>query len=72
MYLYIRVVGSMKIKLTHTVTYDTSDKEFQNELLEHQDDHTLTLNALEEFIVDRFVNPNFDSAGKTTIEIVEL
>lgn len=62
----------MKIKLTHTITYDTKDQEFQNEFLEHQDDHPVTLTALEEFMIDRFINPNFDSAGKTTIEIVEL
>ncbi len=62
----------MKIQLTHTVTYDTQDLELQTQFFDYQDDRMLTLSALQEFLVDRFINPNFDLAGTTTIEIVEL
>lgn len=59
----------MKIKVTHEVVYDTDNQDFWNEFLEYQDDHTLTFPALEGFVVDRFINPNFDK-GKTRMEIV--
>lgn len=61
----------MKIKVTHSFIYDTEDIEFFKEYMEYMDDHTLTLPSLEEFIIDRFINPNFDRGGKTTLEIVE-
>jgi hypothetical protein len=60
----------MKIRVTHSAIYDTEDKDFNDEFQEYMDDHTLTFSALEEFILDRFINPNFDNAGKTSIEIV--
>lgn len=60
----------MKIKVTHEVIYDTQDKEFFQGFLEYMDDHNLTFAGFEEFIVDRFINPNFDK-GKTNLEILE-
>lgn len=60
----------MKIQATHTFTYDTGDHEFWNEFLEYMDDHTLTMSALHEFVIDRFINPNFDMGGSTTVEIL--
>ena len=62
----------MKIKVTHTFTYDTNDKQFNKEFEEWMDDHPLTIEALKESIVDRFINPNFDRNGKTEMEITEL
>lgn len=62
----------MKIKVTHSFVYDTDDKEFFNEYLEYMDDHPLTISSLNEFIIDRFINPNFDRGGKTTLEILPL
>lgn len=59
----------MLIKATHSVVYDTDNQEFMKEFLEYQDDHTPTLFALQAFIVDRFINPNFDG-GNTKIEIM--
>ena len=61
----------MKIKVTHEFIYDTEDKEFWGEFLEYQDDHALTFSALQEFVLDRFINPNFDSRGTTQIEVLE-
>lgn len=60
----------MKIKLTHSFIYDTEDKQLWDEFLEYQDDHPLTFPALQGFLIDRFINPYFDKAGKTTMEIV--
>lgn len=62
----------MKIKVTHTFTYDTNDTQFHDEFAEYMDDHTHTLPALEEFVIDRFINPNFDMGGTTEMEIIEL
>lgn len=58
----------MKIKVTHTFTYDTDDKDFQEEFFEYMGDHPRTMSGLEEFIKDRFINPNFDK-GITTMEL---
>lgn len=58
----------MKIKATHTVIYDTEDKEFRAEFLEWSDDYPMTLKSLKSFIIDRFINPNFDK-GETKIRI---
>ena len=60
----------MKIKVTHSFIYNTEDKDFKQEFEEYMGDHTLTLPALEEFIIDRFINPNFDMGGITVMEIV--
>lgn len=60
----------MKIKVTHSFMYDTEDSDFRQEFEEYMDDHTLTLHALEEFIIDRFIDPNFDMGGITVMEIV--
>ena len=59
----------MQIKVTHSFIYDTEDQEFFNEFQEYMDDHPLTLTALQEFVIDRFINPNFDMGGTTTMEI---
>lgn len=61
----------MKIKVTHSAIYDTEDKDFNYEFQEYMDDHTLTFAALEEFIIDRFINPHFDNGGETSIEICQ-
>ena len=60
----------MKIKVTHSFIYDTENQDFFNEFQEYMDDHPLTLPALEEFVIDRFINPNFDMGGITVMEIV--
>jgi len=49
----------MKIKVSCSKVYDTDD--LMPEFLEWQDDHLLTFSALEDFILDRFIAPNFDS-----------
>ena len=59
----------MLIKATHEVIYDTDNADFLKEFLEYQDDYSLTLPSLEAFIVDRFINPNFDK-GTTEVEII--
>ena len=61
----------MKIKVTHEVVYDTDDNEFMHEFLQYMDDHPLRFSGFEEFIKDRFINPNFDK-GNTSIEILPL
>lgn len=62
----------MKIKVTYSFVYDTDNIGFMNEFQEFQDDHPLTLSALQGFIIDRFINPNFDRGGKMDIEILPL
>jgi len=61
----------VKIKVTHEFIYDTENSELWNEFQEFQDDHALTFPALEAFIIDRFINPNFDMGGTTQIEVLE-
>ena len=61
----------MQIKVTHSFIYDTEDVELIKEFQEYMDDHILTFSGFEEFIIDRFINPNFDMGGTTTLEIVE-
>lgn len=61
----------MKIKVTHEVVYDTKDIEFMTEFMEYMDDHALSFSGFEEFIIDRFINPNFDK-GRTSVEILPL
>lgn len=61
----------MKIKVTHEFIYDTENSDLWNEFQEFQDDHALTFSALEAFILDRFINPNFDMGGQTSIEVLE-
>lgn len=62
----------MKIKLTHSIVYDTEDKGLWGEYLEYMDDHRLSFSGLEEFLIDRFIVPNFDMSSdyKTIVEIV--
>lgn len=61
----------MKIEIKHSFVYDTSDKELWRDFLEWQDDHPLTFEALKEFLIDQFINPNFDMRGHTSFEILE-
>jgi hypothetical protein len=61
----------MKLKVTHTVVYDTHDTEFMEEYFQYMDDHKKTISGFEEFIIDRFINPNFDMGGTTELEIVD-
>lgn len=61
----------MKIRVTHEFIYDTENSKLWNEFQEFQDDHALTFPALEAFITDRFINPNFDMGGTTQIEVLE-
>ena len=61
----------MKIKVTHEVVYDTQDQEFMEEYFQYMDDHRKTFSGFEEFIKDRFINPNFDK-GRTSLEILDL
>jgi len=60
----------MQVKITHSFIYDTDSIEFRNEFQEYQGDHPMTFDSLQEFIIDRFINPNFDSNGTTVMEIV--
>lgn len=61
----------MKIKLTHTVTYDLRDPELRKEFAEWCDDYPQNTEMLTAFIKDRFINPNFDlTGGITTIEMI--
>lgn len=60
----------MQVKITHSFIYDTDDKDFRKDFEEYQGDHPLTFSALQEFIIDRFINPNFDKNGITKMEIV--
>lgn len=61
----------MKIKVTHTAVYDTDDRELWMHFEEWMGDHTYTMTSLQEFIVDNFINPNFDK-GTTTMEIYNV
>lgn len=61
----------MKIKVTHTTEYDTDDRQLWMEFEEWMDDHTYTFDSLQEFIKDRFINPNFDK-GTTSMEIYNV
>lgn len=49
----------MRVKVTCTKIYDTDD--LMEEFIAYQDDYPLTFESLEEFILDRFINPNFDN-----------
>lgn len=60
----------MKLLVNHSFIYDTDDKDLWMEYLDSRDGYPHTLSSLEEFILDRFINPNFDMAGTTTIELV--
>ena len=60
----------MRIKVTHEVVYDTNDQEFMGEVMQYMDDHRKTFSGFQEFIVDRFISPNFDK-GLTSIEIID-
>ena len=59
----------MKIKVTNTAIYDFDEPEIQQEYLEWLDGYEATFENLKEFIVDRFVNPNFDPASTTSFEL---
>lgn len=61
----------MKFKVTHEVFYDTTDADFLEQFDEWCIDYPKTFENLEEFIKDRFIDPNFDK-GETTIEITEI
>ena len=58
----------MKFILTHTVEYDTKDKELRELYYQWIDDHEMTLEGFKEFLIDRFINPNFDK-GTTKVLI---
>jgi hypothetical protein len=62
----------MKIKVTHSFVYDSEDPEFFEEFRQYMDDHILSFSGFQEFIIDRFINPNFDKGGTTTLEILPL
>lgn len=61
--------STMKIILTHSMVYDTNDNEFWYDYLDSRGDYPATLESLKEFVVDRFINPNFDTNGITRVEI---
>jgi hypothetical protein len=61
----------MKIKVTHEVVYDTRNQDFMEEFMQYMDDHPKSFSGFQEFIIDRFINPNFDRGGETTMEIVD-
>lgn len=60
----------MKIKLETSVVYDTDDKQLWTEYLDYMDDRMLTITSLQEFLIDRYINPNFDMARVVTMEII--
>lgn len=60
----------MKVKLDVSIVYDTGDKELWNEYLEYMGDHPLTMTSLQSFLIDRYINPNFDKAGKVSVELM--
>lgn len=60
----------MKLLVNHSFIYDTDDTQLWEEYLGSRDGYPNTLKSLEEFILDRFINPNFDMGGKTTIEMI--
>ena len=57
----------MRVRVSCVKIYDVSD--LMPEFKEYQDDHPLTLSALQDFIMDRFVHPNFDECD-VEMEIV--
>ena len=59
----------MKIKVTNIAIYDLDDQELLKEYLEWIDDYEATFENLKEFIMDRFINPNFDQASTTSFEL---
>lgn len=62
----------MQIKVTHSFVYDTENPDFWGQFQEYMDDHPLTFSALQEFVLDRFINPNFDLGGQTEIQLLPL
>lgn len=59
----------MKIKLKVEVVYDI--EELMPEIREKDDDYPTTFESIREFVLDRFVDPNFDPASTVTLEVVE-
>jgi hypothetical protein len=62
----------MILELTHSIRYNTDDKELMDEYYGWIDDRKPTMKSLAEFLVDRFINPNFDPDGSTIIDVVEF
>lgn len=58
----------MIFTLTHTVSYDTKDDELRREYFEWIDDHEITFEGFKEFLIDRFIHPNFDK-GNTVVTV---
>lgn len=58
----------MKLEVTHTVVYDLD--EILPEFIESQGDHDLTIDAICDFVIDRFISPNFDTTGSTRVRII--
>jgi hypothetical protein len=61
----------MKIKMTYTKVYDY--EEIKGEFVDSMQDHRLTLEALTEFIYDRFINMQMVDTlgGEATFTIFE-
>lgn len=61
----------MKLLVNHSIVYDLdNDNDLWNEYLDGRDGYPNTFESLKEFILDRFINPNFDMGGRTTIEFI--
>lgn len=60
----------MKVRVTYQKTYDLDSPEFREEYEESMLDYPLSIMSLLDFIKDRFVDPNFDSGGDISIDIV--
>jgi len=57
----------MKIKLTYSKSYDLG--KLMPEIESANGDYPVTLEAIKEFMSDRFINPNFDKGGNLQLEI---
>ena len=57
----------MKIKLTYSKSYDLG--KLMPEIESANGDYPVSLEAIKEFMSDRFISPNFDKGGNLQLEI---
>ena len=58
----------MRVRLTVSKEYDV--QALMPDIQNYAEGHPITFSMIEEFIVDRFVNPNFDSGAVVHTEVM--
>jgi hypothetical protein len=60
---------SGKFTITYSITYNMSKKSLRKEFLEWCDDYEPTVEALNDWLLDKFINPDaIDPAAKLTLK----